>query len=898
MTDKNKTLFLIDGSAFVYRAFHAIRSLSNSNGHPTNATFGFTRILLKLFREKQPEYAGVFFDVKGPTFRHKIFDEYKANRPPMPDDLVLQIPDIKRVTHALNIPVVEKQGFEADDLVGTFARIAQEQGFQVVMVTGDKDFIQLITKQCSLWDPMKDTVKGYDSVKEEMGIEPASFVEVLGLAGDTADNIPGVKGVGPKTAVGLIRDFGSIASLYENLDSLKKKKKLHENLASSRDLVDLSLELARIDQHVAVEQSLEDFRLTEFDTEQAFQIFQELEFKTLAREFSGKADTSRKNYGLITDVEGLKELAKKLEQAEIFAIDTETTSIHPVTADLVGISLSFCTHEAFYIPLGHVDEDSNLLAGQLSRQDIFQHLVPILENPDIKKIGQNIKYDYIVLTRYGICLQGISFDTMVASYLLKPAARGHGLDQIAMDLFGHKMISYEDITGKGKKQIAFAQVPLDKALTYAAEDADLTFMAYEKLHVAIQEQGLASLFETIEMPLITVLAQMEMKGILVDTEKLDSLHEIFSSELATLEQEIYEIAGETFNINSSQQLGTILFEKLGLTAVKKTKKKTGYSTDVHVLTKLAQSHELPERLLRYRTLDKLLSTYVEALHNLINTDTGRVHTSFNQTVTVTGRLSSSNPNLQNIPVRKPEGKKIRETFVPKQDYVLICADYSQIELRILAHCAEDPILIESFTNGEDIHQRTAIEVFQIIPELITDDLRSQAKAINFGIIYGMGAFKLSNELNISRKMAATYIDNYFARYAGVKKFIDDTIEQTKETCETTTIFGRKRRLDDIHSSNAHVRNFAQRAAINTPIQGSAADLIKLAMIRMQEALEKEKMASCMLSSVHDEIIFETPKEETEDLIALARNVMEHVHPLKVALKVNFGVGQNWAEAGH
>jgi len=889
----SKKIYLIDGSAFLYRAFHAIRSLSTSKGHPTNATFGFARILLKLIKDNSPEYAVILFDVKGPTFRHKMYDQYKANRPPMPEELVVQIPDIKRMITALNIPIVEKQGFEADDLVGTYSKIAQRKGFEVVMVTGDKDFIQLITNKCTLWDPMKDTVKDIHTIKEEMGIEPEQFIDILGLAGDTADNIPGIPGVGPKTAIKLVNEFGSIEKIYENLEQLKTKKKLYENLTNSKDNAFLSRELATINTSVTLRKNPEDFKLEAFDTKKAFDLFRELEFKTLATEFAQKADKSEKIYQLITTTKELEKLAHVLENKEIFAIDTETTSKHPTKAQLVGISFSFRENQGFYVPIGHTFPDG---VEQPEKEEILRIFKPVLENPDVKKVGQNIKYDYIVLSRFGITLQGISFDTMIASYLLDPSIRGHSLDRIAMNLFGYKTISYEEVAGKGKNQVGFQEIPISEAVTYAAEDADLTFMAYQAFKTRIKDQGLSDLMNNIETPLITVLADMELSGIKVDKNALKHLSNIFELELNTLEKEIYSLAGEEFNINSSQQLGVILFEKLKLKTIKKTKKKTGYSTDVEVLTKLAKTHELPEKLLRYRTLGKLKSTYVDALQKLTNTETGRIHTSFNQTITITGRLSSSNPNLQNIPIRTKEGKKIRKAFIPEEGHTLISADYSQIELRILAHCAEDEILIEAFNKGEDIHTRTALEVFQVLPEFVTDDLRSQAKAINFGIVYGMSGFRLANELNISRKMATAYIDNYFKRYSGVKKFIDTTIEETKKTCEVQTIFGRKRRLDDINSSNANIRNFAQRAAINTPIQGSAADLIKIAMINMDIALKKNHLASKMLLSVHDEIIFECPFEEKDQLIDLAKSVMENVHPLKVPLKVNFGTGENWAQA--
>lgn len=888
-----KKIYLIDGSAYLYRAFHAIRSLATSTGHPTNATFGFARILLKLLKEHHPEYAVILFDVKGPTFRHKIYDQYKANRPPMPDELSIQIPDIKRLIKAFNIPIVEKIGFEADDLVGTYSKIAQDKGFEVVMVTGDKDFIQLVTDRCTLWDPMKDSITDVKKIREDMDIAPEQFVHVLGLAGDASDNIPGVKGIGPKTAIKLIAEFGSIENLYENLDILKKKKKLYDSLMENKDSAFLSRDLAAIDTKVKLKEDIESFLINEIDTKKAFDLFREFEFKTLAAEFAQKADKTEKLYKLVTEIKELEKLAHVLENKGIFAIDTETTSKYPTQATLVGISFSYQENRGFYVPVGHTFPDD---IEQPSKEEILRIFKPVLENPDIKKVGQNIKYDYIVLAGYGIRMQGIAFDTMIASHLLNPAVRTHSLDRIAMDLFGYKTISYEDITGKGKTQVGFDAVPISKAVDYAAEDADLTYMAYLELEKKIKDQGLDTLMDTIETPLIKVLADMEIEGIKVDKAVLKQLSEMFQTELNTLEKQIYVLAGEEFNINSSQQLGVILFEKLNLDTVKKTKKKTGYSTDVEVLTKLAQIHELPEKLLRYRTLAKLKSTYVDALGKLADKQTDRIHTSFNQTITVTGRLSSSNPNLQNIPIRKPEGKKIREAFIPKEGHTLICADYSQIELRILAHCAKDKILIEAFNNDEDIHTRTALEIFQVLPEFVTDDLRSQAKAINFGIVYGMSGFRLANDLSISRKMANTYIDNYFKRYSGVKKFIDATIEHTQKTGEVSTIFGRKRRLDDINSSNINIRNFAQRAAVNTPIQGSAADLIKLAMIHMSQALLKNELNSKMLLSVHDEIIFECPHEEKEPLITLAKNIMENVHPLSVPLKVNFGSGENWALA--
>ncbi len=886
-------IYLVDGSAYLYRAFHAIRSLSTSTGIPTNATFGFTRILLKLIKEKQPEHVAVFFDVKGPTFRNAMFDAYKANRPPMPDDLQLQIPYIKEVVKALNIPIVEKTGFEADDLIGTYARLAEEQGFTVVMVTGDKDFMQLVTDHAVIWDPMKEEVIDRKAIADRLGLTPVQVIDMLGLAGDTADNIPGVPGVGPKTAQKLIAEHGSIQGIYDNLETLKSKKSLYAKLTDNRDQAFLSRDLVAIDRNVAVDIPLDDFILSPFDHERLAEIFKELEFTKLYQEFKPQQAPAEKIYTLVTGIKPLKQLVKTLEQAEILSIDTETTSKHPMLARLVGVSFAMAPHRAYYIPVGHTGMDAR---NQPDLSRVIDLIRPLLENPKVKKVGQNIKYDYIVLARHGIRMQGLGFDTMIASHLLNPSHRGHSLDNIAMELLDHKTIRYEEVTGRGKAQIGFNEVPIDTALDYAAEDADITLLCHGILRKKLQESNLLDLMNQVEIPLVTVLADMEIQGIKVDREKLRALSKAFDREMMTLETQIYALAGETFNINSSQQLGTILFDKLQLPAQKKTKKKTGYSTDVEVLNQLAEHHELPEKILRYRSLGKLKSTYSDALLELIHPETGRIHTSFNQAITATGRLSSSDPNLQNIPIRTDEGKMIREAFVPESGHILVAADYSQIELRLLAHFAGDEILIQSFNNDEDIHTRTAAEVFQAFPEFITEELRRQAKAINFGIMYGMGAFKLAKEINVTRKTAQTYIDSYFARYAGVKRFIDETIEQARKTGEVTTILGRKRRLNDINASNVNLRKLAERAAINTPVQGSAADLIKLAMINMDKALKQTPLKSRMLLSVHDEIIFETPLAEKEVLMDLARKVMEGVFALKVPLKVNIAAGENWARA--
>ena len=888
-----KQIYLVDGSAYIYRAFHAIKSLSTSDGMPTNAVFGFTRTLLKLIHDKDPEYISVFFDARGETFRHEIYKDYKANRPPMPDDLALQIPYVKKIIKAFNFPCIEEQGFEADDLIGTYARIAQENGFEVVMVTGDKDFMQLVTENAVIFDPMKDMQINIHTIKKDFSLSPDQIIDMLGLAGDASDNIPGVPGVGPKTAIKLLSEFKSIENLFENLDSLKNKKSLYKKLEENRDQAFLSRKLVVIDQYAPAEKKIEEFRIKPFNRKALSDLFKELEFKQLYTEFAVPKEDIAKTYQCVTGLDDIKNLVTALEKAAIFAVDTETTSQYPMLASLVGISFSFKPHTAFYIPLNHENLENHDQPGMKAALELIK---PLLENPGIKKTGQNIKYDYIVLYRAGIEMQGIVFDTMIASHLLNPAVRSHSLDSIAMDLFNHKTIKYADVAGKGKKEINFRQVAITDAVDYACEDADITFMAHTVLEQQIRETHLKALMDTIEMPLVTLLARMEMTGIRVDREKLTTLSKSFEQELERMEKDIFALAGETFNINSSKQLGDILFEKLKLPVQKKTKKKTGYSTDVNVLKNLADHHELPEKILRYRSVSKLKSTYSDALYGLIHPETQRIHTSFNQTITATGRLSSSDPNLQNIPIKTREGRKIRETFIPEKGCVFVSADYSQIELRILAHCADDQILIEAFNRDEDIHARTAAEVFQVFPDMITEELRRQAKAINFGIIYGMSAFGLSKELNITRKMAQIYINSYFKRYKGVRQFIDTTIKETQKTGMVSTLLGRKRKISDINASNTNIRKFAERTAINTPIQGSAADLIKLAMINMEKRLKQENMNSRMLISVHDEIVFESPEQEKDQLIILAREVMEGVFDLKVPLKVNISFGDNWARA--
>ncbi len=887
-----KTVYLIDGSAYIYRAYHAIRGLTNSKGLPTNAAFGFTRMLIKLIEDRSPEYVAMFFDAKGPTFRHELYPDYKANRPPMPEDLSIQIPYIKEITHGFNIPVIEMQGFEADDLIGTYGSRAEKAGFSVVMVTGDKDFIQLVTEHAVIWDPMKEKTVDIQSVRKDFGLEPSQMIDVMALSGDTSDNIPGVPGIGPKTALSLIQAFGSIDRLYEQVHTIKKKKQ-HQNLVQYKKQALMSKKLVQIDIDVPVSFEFEKFRFNGPDNAKLSPLFKKLEFRQLQEIFPGTADLSNKAYHAIFEMSALSDLIGRLGTAKKFSVDTETTSKDPMKANLVGLSFSMTPGEAFYVPCAHNYPDA---PPQLPLEKVLDVLKPILENPDIEKIGQNIKYDWIVFKRHGINLAGVTFDTMLASYLINPTKRAHNLNQIALDFLDHKTITYKEIAGKGEKDVSFAEIPLEKAVPYSCEDADITLAAADVLMPMLKETGLIELYNTVEMPLVPVLMNMEMTGICVDKEKLKDLSKSFEHQLEQLEHMIYAVAGEEFNIKSSQQLGNILFEKLKLPVQKKTRKKTAYSTDVDVLTILAEKHELPALVLRHRTLAKLKSTYTDALLDLIHPETGRIHTSYNQTVTATGRLSSSEPNLQNIPIRTDEGIEIRKTFIPRKGWIMVAADYSQIELRILAHYADDDILIKAFTDDEDIHARTAAEVFQVFPSFVTPELRRQAKVINFGIIYGMSPYGLSKELGISQKMAKTFIDNYFSRYRGVKRFIDQTIDDARENKKTSTLLGRIRLLPDIDSSNKMVREFAERTAINTPIQGTAADLIKLAMIRVDEAFRKKGLNSAMLLSVHDEIVFESPPDELATVKRLVKEIMEGIWHLKAPLKVNMASGENWAEA--
>ncbi len=889
MTDQPKRLYLIDGSSYIYRAYFAIRHLSNSKGMATNAVYGFINMLLKVVREQQPDHLAVIFDARGPTFRKKLYPEYKANRAQMPEDLVPQVPVIKEVVRAFNMPAIEKEGFEADDIIATLARRFAAEGLEVTVVTGDKDLMQVVSDRIRLLDTMKEKVSGLAEVAERFGGAPEKVIEVQALAGDSSDNVPGVPGVGEKTAVKLIGQFGSVENLLANLDRVKGK--LQEKLREFADQARLSRQLVSLRDDVPLDLDYDSFALSPPDNAALTALFKEMEFHKLLQEFSSDERATGEGYRGVLDEAELARLVEALREAEKISFDTETTSLDATRADLVGLSFAVKRGEAWYLPLGHrylgVPE-------QLDRARVLETLRPLLEDPARPKIGQNVKYDLLVLRRAGVEVRGIAFDPMVASYLANPAAKSHGMDSLAAELLGYKTISYSEMTGSGRKKIGFEEVEVEKAVVYAAEDADITLRLAEKLAPMLAEAEQEKLFREVEMPLVSVLADMEWAGVRINDAFLGELSREMGQKLVTLEQQIHALAEGPFNIGSPKQLGEVLFERLGLPRGRKTK--TGWSTDVEVLTKLAEDNAIAARILDYRSLAKLKSTYTDALPKMIHPETGRIHTSFNQTVTATGRLSSSEPNLQNIPIRTEEGGRIREAFIPAEGNVLLSADYSQVELRILAHLADETVLKESFAQGEDIHKRTASEVFGVFPELVTPEMRRQAKTINFGVIYGMGAFSLGKDLGIPTREAQTFIDNYFARYPGIKAFMESKKTQARENLYVTTLLGRRCAVAEIQSKNGAIRSFAERNAINYPIQGSAADLIKVAMVRIHERLAKEGLRAKMVIQVHDELVFDVPEAELEQVRTLVREEMEGAIPLDVPLVVDIGVGKNWREA--
>jgi DNA polymerase I len=939
-------LYLIDGYALIYRAFFALiaRPLTSSRGENTSAAWGVTNFLLKIIDQHQPDYLGVVFDA-GMSERHEVYPAYKATREKMPTELESSIPRVRELIEAFRVPVLELPGYEADDVIGTLADHAADAGIETVIVSGDKDFYQLIRDGVCLLNPGRGGPAAVEeewvdtrNAAERLGVPPERVVDYLGLIGDSSDNVPGVRGIGPKTAVQLIERFGPIEAILEHLDEIPGKR-ARESLQQHRDEALLSKRLVTIRRDLPVALDLEALQRTEPDRERLKTIFLELEFHSLVRDRTAPAtappDKRPVSYKLLQRAEQVADLVQRVRNRGSVALDTETTSTDPVRADLVGISLALQPGEAYYLPFGHTagkrkeergkrngdgeelfeerddtaDESSSIQNSKFKIQNStaerplnlpdllspeMSPLVEVIEDAAVAKTGQNLKYDLLVLRRAGIALRGIEFDTMIASYLLDPGGREHGLDALALKHLDHRTISYEDVTGKGKHQISFAEVPLEAARDYAAEDADLALQLAERFRPEIERLGLAGLMHRIEMPLIEVLAEMEWTGIRIDERFFENLDDQLRGELRTLEQEIYREAGTEFNIGSNPQLREILFGRLGLPVVKRTK--TGPSTDVTVLEELAaQGHALPVLLMQYRQLDKLLSTYVDALPRMVNPETGRLHTSFNQTVAATGRLSSSDPNLQNIPIRREMGAEIRRGFIPAEGHVFVSADYSQIELRILAHYSGDPAFVEAFREDEDIHRQTAALIFGVEREQVTREMRDRAKTVNFAVIYGIGPFSLAQRLGISNAEAREFIDRYFERFPGVRRYLDEQIERARTQGYVETLTGRRRYIPEIHSKNFNIRSFGERAATNAPIQGSSADLIKIAMIEIHRDLAAGRARGRMLLQVHDELLFEVPRGEERSTLALIRERMEGAAELRVPLKVETGTGQNWLE---
>jgi len=900
-------LFLVDGNSVLYRSYYAIQKLSNAAGFPTNAIYGFINTLNKIIEEERAEYLGLVFDTGLPTVRHQAYKEYKAQRKPMPEDLVVQVPVLKNIIKALRLPLFEYADYEADDVLATLSRQSAEQGIPAIIVTTDKDMLQALGPLVAIFNPAKEIYlvdeninpdflaslkhREVKTVKEFFGVGASQVAEVLALQGDVSDNIPGVPGVGEKTARQLLADFGNLDNLLHNLEKVKNPR-IKDCLKNNLDRLELSLKLVKVEDRLPVEFRLEQFRVAEPDTEQLVSLYRELEFTSLIPRYLRKKESQPKNFSAILTEEDFERLLARLSQAEEMALDTETTNLYPTRARLVGLSFSLVPGEAYYLPLRH---RYALAPSQLPVDYVLNRLKLVLENPEIKKIGQNIKYDYIVLKKEGINLQGIEYDTMVLSYLLEPNWGKHNLDKLAVYYLQENKIPFESLVGKGKKQLTMDLVPVDKTTAYACQDAHLALSLCRVLWPLTQERKLDQLYQEIEKPLIEVLAEMEIWGVKLDVEFLKSLGHELEKQLRKLEKQIYEMCGQEFNINSPQQLSQILFYKLNLPASKKTRINKGLSTATEILEELAPLHPLAGAVLEYRQLAKLKSTYTDSLVELVNPETGRVHTSYNQTIAATGRLSSSDPNLQNIPARGEAGKKIRRAFIPEEGHLFLSADYSQIELRLLAHLSQDPVLMEVFLNDRDIHTETARRVFGAAAELFPEEMRRRAKIINFSIIYGTSAFSLAKELETSPGEAQKFIDRYFSEHKKVKEYLDQVVESAKEKGYAETIFGRQRQIPELRSSENNTFQAGRRMALNTPIQGSAADIIKLAMINIYREIKNNRLKTKMILQVHDELVFEVPLEEKETVEALAKEKMEKVCSLKVPLKVNLGWGTNWAE---
>ncbi len=921
-----KKVFFLDAYALIFRAYYAFinRPMFNSSGLNTSAIYGFTVTLDEVIRNQKPTHIAVVFDPPSPTFRHKIYPEYKANREETPEDIKKSLPYIKKIIEGFNIPIIEIDGYEADDVIGTLAKQAEIKGYSVFMMTPDKDYSQLVSDKIFVYKPRKSgeeaEILGVKEINEMFQVNnPEQVIDIFALWGDSSDNIPGAPGIGEKTAKKLISEFKNLDNIFLNVEKLKGKQQ--EIIKNYWEQIKLSQKLVTIDQNVPVILDEEKLFIKEIEKDKLRKIFEELEFRNIAnrllnsdedktvqekskqgslfeeKENNGLAGathgfdtikTKDHNYYLIDDQKSINELISKLAGQKAFCFDTETTSINPLDAELIGVAFSFKQGEAYYLPM---PEKKDMITDRLKDFEV------LFEDQNMLKIGQNIKYDIQVLENYGIKLRGKIFDTMIAHYLIQPELR-HNLDYIAESYLNYKPVSIEELIGKkGADQGNMRDVPLHIIKDYSCEDADLTWQLYLLLSEKLKEFDLVNLAENIEFPLIRVLSDMEISGVRIDTDALKQFGYDLNTDISMLEKEIYDLAGETFNISSPKQLGEIIFDKLKISSdVKRTKTKI-YSTSEDVLVKLSGQHPIINKVLDYRTLRKLLSTYVEALPKMINEKTGNIHTSFNQAITSTGRLSSNNPNLQNIPFREERGREIRKAFIPTDnDHILLSADYSQIELRLMAHMSKDGNMLDAFKNNEDIHQSTAAKIFNISADQVTRDMRRKAKTANFGIIYGISAFGLSQRLNIPRSEAKELIDGYFRSYPGVKEYMEYSVRMARENGYVETLMGRRRYLKDINSHNAFVRGFAERNAINAPLQGSAADIIKIAMINIHKELIKKNLKSKMIIQVHDELVFDVFRPELDEIKSTVFHEMENAYPLDVPLVVDCGVGDNWIEA--
>ena len=924
---QEKKLFLLDAYALIYRSYYAFikNPRINSKGVNTSAVFGFVNTLEDVLKKENPSHIAVGFDPHGPTFRHEAYELYKAQREETPEVIRQSVPIIKEIIRAYNIPILEVNGFEADDVIGTLAKLAEKEGFDTYMMTPDKDYGQLVSQHIFIYKPKFGggdfEIRGVEEIKQKFSIErPEQVIDILGLMGDASDNIPGCPGVGEKTAIKLVGEFGSVENLLCHTEQLKGalRKKVEEN----KEQIEFSKFLATIRTDVPIAFNEKELLREPIDETRLREIFDELEFRNLADRVLGTTvskttvsktpiqaslfdifpteNTDEEKYSILSDIKTVSHnyqlvdneykisaLTAKLERAEFFAFDTETTGIDPISAELVGMSFAIQENEAFYVPIPDNHDEAVLIVNKFKKS---------LGNTNCLKIGQNIKYDYIVLKNYGITVKGKFFDTMVAHYLLQPEQR-HNMDYLAEVYLKYKTIHIEELIGpKGKNQLSMRQVPIEKICEYAAEDADITLKLKNVLEKELKKENLEPLFYSIEMPLVRVLAEMEITGVRVDTDALHQSSVMLTEKVERLEQEIYQLAGIEFNVSSARQVGEVLFERLKIDEKAKKTKTGQYSTTEEVLEKLRSRHPIVGKILEQRGVKKLLSTYVNALPELINPKTGKIHTSFNQTVTATGRLSSSNPNLQNIPIRDNEGKEIRKAFIPDAGCLFFSADYSQIELRIMADLSEDPNMIEAFTSGKDIHASTAAKIYKIPIDKVTSDMRRKAKTANFGIIYGISVFGLSDRLNIPRSEAKELINGYFETYPHIKEYMDKSIQVAREKGYVETISGRKRMLPDINSKNSVVRGYAERNAINAPIQGSAADIIKIAMVRIFDRFEKLGLKSRMILQVHDELNFNVPENEIEIVAHIVKEEMENAYHLKVPLIADSGIGKNWLEA--